>query len=244
MHWQVQLMGDARDLEYLVMTLEAGSRRVLRDLQQPGYLYESDSFNVCTTSEQVDRIAREEIAVLSGVVRVTRDARDSLGYGGIYRINQQGGRDIFVAIREGVQARAEVGAVVAVVTDASGAILVRPQPVPRSAALLQLASADSAVAKIMRLMSAADAATWSGLYRTCEVIEEAVGGHHRLGKQGWGSEDGLRRFKHSANSVQVGGDESRHGKEPQTPPMNPMTLAEADAYVKYLVQAWLASKGA
>jgi hypothetical protein len=110
--------------------------------------------------------------------------------------------------------------------------------------LFQLAAGDKAIAKVLRLLSASDAMTWVGLYRIHEVIEDDAGGQHKLEKQGWGSTDDLRRFKHSANSMQVGGDKSRHGKEPQVPPKNPMTLAEAEAYAKYIVQAWLASKGA
>ncbi|MFZ1765098.1 MAG: hypothetical protein WAT68_00280 [Candidatus Nitrotoga sp.] len=146
-------------------------------------------------------------------------------------------------IRETLQVRVELGAVTAVVTDASGNVITRPSPPPRSAVLLQLAYTDQAVAKVLRLLSAADAMTWVGLYRLHEVIEADVGGQHKLEKSGWGSTDDFRRFKHSANSVQVGGDKSRHGKEPQVPPKNPMTLAEAEAYGKYIVQAWLTSKG-
>ena len=134
---------------------------------------------------------------------------------------------------------------VATVTDAVGNIVAPPSPPPpRSAVLLALSDADAAVAKVLHLLSAPDVMTWVGLYRLHEVIEADIGGQHNLEKSGWGSADDLRRFKHSANSVQVGGDHSRHGKEPHTPPKYPMTLAEAEAYVKYIVQAWIAAKGA
>jgi hypothetical protein len=149
-----------------------------------------------------------------------------------------------VSIHESLHLRVEMGAVTAVVTDAAGNAIAQPPPPPRSAVLLDLAAADAAIAKVLRLLSGSDAMTWVGLYRIHEVIENDVGGQHKLEKEGWGSAEDLRRFKHSANSVQVGGDKSRHGKEPQFPPKNPMTLAEAEAYAKYIVQASLASKGA
>ena len=243
--WQVQLEGEVRDLEFLAKVFAAGPRKVLRDGQGPGYIYESDSFHSCSTSEEVEQLAEGELAVLSGILKSERDARDGLKYGAVYRPNPNGGRDIFVRIRESLQVRVEMGAVTAVVTDVAGNVKTQPAPPPpRSAVLLQRAAGDAAIAKVLRLLSAQDAMTWVGLYRIHEVIEDDVGGQHKLEKQGWGSADDLRRFKHSANSVQVGGDKSRHGKKPHVPPKNPMTLAEAEAYAKYIVQAWLASKGA
>ncbi|CAE6866318.1 hypothetical protein R69658_07882 [Paraburkholderia aspalathi] len=242
--WQVQLEGDVRDLEFLAKFLSAGQRRILRDAQRPLYLYESDSFHQCCTPEEVEQLAEEELAVLSGILKLERDARDCLRYGAIYRLNQNGGQDVFLTLRDSLQVRAEVGAVTAVAADAEGNLVTRPAPPPRSAVLLELGATDAAIAKVLRLLSAPDAMSWVGLYRIHEVIEGDSGGQHKLEKQGWGSADDLKRFKHSANSVQVGGDKSRHGKEPQLPPKNPMTLPEAEAYVRYIVQAWLVSKGA
>ncbi len=243
--WLMQLEGNVRDLQFLAEVFATGPRKVLLDGRGPGYLYESDAFHSCSTSEEVEQIAEDELAVLSGILKLERDACDGLKYGDVYRLNPNGGRDIFVRIRETLELRVEAGAVTAVVTDAAGNVIAQPAPPPpRSAVLLQLAVGDAAIAKVLRLLGTQDAMTWVGLYRIHEVIEEDVGGQHKLEKQGWGSADDLRRFKHSANSVQVGGDKSRHGKEPQVPPKNPMTLAEAEAYCKYIVQAWLASKGA
>jgi hypothetical protein len=244
MNWQVQLEGDNRDLEYLAGIFETGPRRVLRDQQRPGYLYESDGFNACITSEEVEGIAEDELAVLSGILKLERDARGNLRSGGVCRPNQNGGRDLFARVRESLHVRDHMGAATSDVIDPSGHVVNRPAPPPRSAVLSHLAAADAAVAKVMRLLSAADAASWVGLYRLHEVIEADVGGEHKLSSRAWGSANDLKRFKHSANSVEVGGDKSRHGKEPQVPPTNPMTLAEAKAYVKHVVQAWLTSKGA
>jgi hypothetical protein len=243
--WQVQLEGDVRDLKFLANVLQTGARKVFLDEKGHGYLYESDSFQLCSTSEEVGKLAEGEVAVLSGILKLEHEARDALKYGAVYRSNPNGGRDVFVRIRESIELRAETGAVTVVVTDAAGNVMPQPAPPPpRTAVLLQLASGDAAIAKVLRLLSAPDARSWVGLYRIHEVIEDDVGGQHKLEKNGWGSVDDLRRFKHSANSVHVGGDKSRHGKEAQPPPKNPMTFGEAEAYAKYIVQAWLVSKGA
>jgi hypothetical protein len=242
--WQVQLEGDVRDLEFLAEIFPMGARKVLRDEQGSGYLYESDSFHQCSTSEEVEQLADVELAVLSGILKLERYSRDSLKYGAVYRPNPNGGRDIFVSIHESLQIRVEMGAVTTIVTDAAGNIISQPATLPRSSVLLQLAARDIAVAKVLRLLSCPDAMTWVGLYRIHEVIEDDVGGQHKLEKQGWGSKDDLKRFKHSANSVQVAGDKSRHGREHQVPPKNPMKFTEAEAYTKYILQVWLTSKGA
>ena len=243
--WQVQLEGDARDVTFLAEVFPTGPRKVLRDVMGSGYLYESDSFHSCLTSQEVEQLAESELAVLSGILKLERDARDGLKYGAVFRLNPAGGRDVFVSIHDSLQVRVEAGAATVIVTDAAGNVIAQPlPPPPRSTVLLRLAAEDTAIAKVLRLLSASDAMTWVGLYRIHEVIQDDVGGQHKLETQGWGSADDLRRFKHSANSVQVGGDKSRHGKEPQVPPKNPMTLAEAEAYAKYIVQTWLTGKGA
>jgi len=243
--WQMQVNGDQRDLEFLANIFEVGAQKVLRDPQGDGYLYESDAFRSCSSSEEVEQIGGRELAILSGILKLERDARAVLQYGAVHKLYQDGRRDIFVRIKESVQARVDVGAVTVQVTDAGGSVVATPSPPqPRAAKLLTLSVADEAVEKVLRLLSAPDVITWVGLYRLHEVIEANVGGQHTLEKMSWGSAEGLRRFKHSANSVQVGGDHSRHGSEQQAPPRNPMSLAEAEAYVKYIVQAWLASKGA
>ncbi|MBU9581106.1 hypothetical protein KTE26_21975 [Ralstonia mannitolilytica] len=243
--WRARLKGDAQDLEFLAQALGTGPRTVERGPEGSAYFYESESFRWCCTAQEVTQIAEEELAILSGILKLERSARDSLTYDAICRANANGGEDVFVFIRDSVQARDEVGSVAVVATDAAGNVIAKSAPPPpRAVGLFQLAADDEAVAKVLRLLDAVDAASWVGLYRICEVIEADVGGQHPLEKRGWGSADDLRRFKHSANSVQVGGDESRHGKEPRMPPKNPMTLPEAQGYVNYILQAWLAHKGA
>ena len=105
--WQVQLEGDVRDLGFLANIFATGPRKVLRDERGPGYLYESDSFHPCSTSEQVEQLAKGELAILSGILKLERDAREGLKYGGVYRRSPNGGRDIFVRIHEPLQVRVE-----------------------------------------------------------------------------------------------------------------------------------------
>lgn len=241
--WQVQVLGWASDLEHLARHFASTPQRVLQDERGGGFLYESDSMAACSKSEDVLKLANQELRVLSGALKVTRDSPESLRAGAVYKRNALGGRDVFVHIHEKLNVRVEVGEALITITDSEGNVVIRPAPPPRTVAIAQLALADSSVAKAMRLLASADHKSWVGMYRLYEVIEVDVGGEQALKKSGWGSACDLKRFKHSANSVKVAGDAARHGKEVSAPPMHPMSCDEAAAYVNHVLQSWLSLKG-
>lgn len=242
--WQVQIQGSASDLEHLARHFTLPPAIIVKDDRGGGYLYESIAFAACSTSGDVLAVADEELSVLSGVLKLTRDSHEPLHTDAVYRLNSAGGRDVFVHITETLQIRCEVGEITVTVTDSQGNVVTRPSPPPRTVLLAGLATIDVAVAKAMRLLSAPDSKSWVGLYRLHEVIEADVGGERALKKRGWGSARDLKRFKHSANSVTVAGDAARHGKELELPPTHPMSEGEAIAYANYVLQAWLTAKGA
>ncbi|MDP2200808.1 MAG: hypothetical protein Q8K07_02225 [Methylicorpusculum sp.] len=242
--WQIQIQGWPSDLEHLALHFTMPPIRVARDEQNGGFIYESSAFSDCATSQEVLHVAEQELAVLSGVFKTARGAHEPFRSGAVYRQNEAGGRDVFAHIREGLQVRCEAGEVTMTITDSQGNVVNKPNPPPRTRLLAQLASSDVAVAKVMRLCVDKDSESWVGLYRIYEVVEADVGGQKAFASHGWGSINDLKRFKHSANSVTVAGDAARHGKESEQPPKQPMSLDEAAALIGYLVQAWLAWKGA
>jgi hypothetical protein len=242
--WQVQIHGWASDLEHLARHFASTPQRIVKDDRDGGFLYESESFEACHKSDDVLKLANDELRVLSGVLKITRDSPESLRTGAVYKSNASGGRDVFVHIQETLNVRVEMGEVTVTATDSEGNMITRPTPPPRTVAITRLAVADPSVAKAMRLVASPDHKSWVGMYRIHEVIEADIGGEHALKKCGWGSARDLKRFKHSANSVTVAGDAARHGKELDTPPTNPMSCDEAAAYLNYVLQSWLSSKGA
>lgn len=242
--WQVQIQGWTSDLEHLERHFPSMPFRISKDDRDGGYIYESDSFAVCKTSEEVLQLASDEFCVLSGVLKMMRDSPEPLRVGAVYRRNASGGRDVFVHIQETLQIRAECGEVTVMVTDSDGKIITRSEPPPRIVTIVQIATADASVAKAMRLLAAPDHKSWVGMYRMHEVIEADVGSENALKKRGWGSTQDMKRFKHSANSVTVAGDSARHGKEVEQQPKHPMSVDEAAAYLSYVLQSWLSSKGA
>ena len=241
MTWQVEVVGDPWDLEYLMEISQGGPRRVLSDPRGIGYLYESNSFNALMTSAKVATTARDELGVLSGILKLEHDASEPLRQGAVSRVTHDGGRDTFLQHRSSGP-RVRFGAPTALQSGPAGDAPPLNATPPRAAAILQVSARDTAVSKVLRLLSDPDAASWVGLYRIHEVIEADVGGQHSMQKMGWVSSEDLKRFKHSANSVQVGGDAARHGKEQHLPPNDPLTVSEAASYLTYIVQTWLASK--
>ncbi len=158
----------------------------------------------------------------------------------VYRRHADGKRDIALFFHAALKVRSEVTATLSVAGASATALPVRASPV---VSLVEQAMRDQSVAKALRLL-AGDPNTWVGLYRIHEVIDNDLGGEHALIKKGWVGSRQLKRFKHSANSVAVGGDSARHGKELTVPPRDPMSLTEAQAYVRYILEAWLVSKNA
>lgn len=242
--WQVQVHGWTSDLEHLARHFASTPFRVSKDEREGSFLCESDSFAACKTPEEVLKFAEDELRVLSGALKVVRDSPEPLRTGAVYRRNAAGGRDVFLHVQEILHVRVELDEVTVTVTDADGKVITRPAPPPRTVTIAQLAATDTSVAKAMRLLAAPDHKSWVGMYRIHEVIEVDVGSESTLKKRGWGSAQDLKRFKRSANSVTVAGDSARHGKEVEQPPKHPMSVDEAAAYLNYVLQSWLSSKGA
>ena len=240
--WEVSVQGRDSDLRYLATHFATPPMVVVQSDADGRYVLRLDAFCTCSDSTEVLEVAERELVILSGILKLERSSTESLQTGAVFR-RRNGGRDVFVHVRDTLKVKLEMGEPTVTVTDSHGNPVPRVVKPPRSVRIAAICARESAVAKAMRLFAAADARTWVGLYRIFEVIESDVGGQVALGKRPWGSVMDLERFKRSANSVTVAGDEARHGKEHTVPPKNPMTLEEAGAYVEQLVRRWLEAKG-
>lgn len=241
--WQVQVQGGCQDLEYLARYFVALPRVFHIDEAGPGFVYESDAFASCTTFEEVLESANREFSVFSGVLKLARGSSEPLRSGGVYRRNATGGRDVFLHVHDLTHTH-KLDEVALTVMDANGNAVVTKTLPPRTVVLANLAFSNGSVAKALRLNAQPDSRSWVGLYRLYELIEADVAGQAFLTRRGWSTVRSIKRFKRSANSVAVAGDAARHGKETGTSPRQPMTLVEAEAYVAYIMEAWLAYKSA
>ena len=73
---------------------------------------------------------------------------------------------------------------------------------------------------------------WVNLYRILELFEEM---NIDVVKRKWISKNEKRLLKHTANSPAVIGNEARHGKQKEIPPLEPMSLNIAQILVKKIV---------
>jgi hypothetical protein len=91
--------------------------------------------------------------------------------------------------------------------------------------------------------------TAESLWKVYEVIRDAVGGGDKgRGKaqiegRGWATPEEIDGFR-GVHYPTVLGDEARHGVEPKDRPAPtvPMSLAEAQQFIRRILKHWLASK--
>lgn len=238
--WKARLAGNRHDLEFLARNFAVDQIRVTNAPNNDGYFLESDNFDPAASAEVVLSQCRDLLPILSGILRFEKQIGAELSSDGVILCHPDGHEKAFLFFHETISVHASMTAEV-VSADGSAQSLT-PQLVPSQAdLLLTLAASDPAVAKALRLLGTSER-TWVDLYRIYEVVEGDVGGQHHLQVRGWAAKDEIRGFKHSANSVAVGGDEARHGIEQQQPPSNPLTLEQAHVLVHRLVTSWLVNK--
>lgn len=242
--WHLQLHGHPSDLAHLADNLSLPQVAVKVDCRDGGCTLYSDAFEDAQDSATVLARAIPILAILNGLLRIIRNVSDPVSTGAVFRTNASGGRDVFLHPAPAV-VRIETWPVSVTIADKDGNAVPAPPPPPsRTHLLARLAVTNPIVAKAMRLLAAPDSRTWVGIYRLYEVIEGDLGSRSSLIDKGWASKSDIRRFKHSASSVAVAGDAARHGRDTGAPPRHPMTLHEGSAFIDYLTQAWLTSKGA
>lgn len=240
--WEVSVRGPEGDMRYLAKHFASPPICIVASEVDQDYLLRMDGFGACADSSEVLAMAERQLTVLTGILKLERNPQGPLEAGAVFR-RRNGGRDIFVHVREALQATFQVGDVEVTVTDAEGNVVPSPVVPARAVRIAELCMTEKAVEKVMRLRAAPDAGTWVGLYRIYEVVASDAGGEDVLTARSWSSGQEQRRFRHSANSITVAGDDARHGKELTDPPTHPMTLDEASGYVERLIRRWLDSKG-
>lgn len=236
MTWEILVTGSKHVLEELADVLKGGS--VNLDRRGDGFVLRTDECDKLDDPDEVRSRASETVQALSSVARLALQSVKPLQIGSVSRVRPDGCRDHFLQV-EPAQLRITGGLTSLVVTRADGSVEEHRAGDPISG-WLSRASADPNLLRALRLRDA-DLLSWSDLYRLFEVIEASVGGETVIVQKEWASRSDLRRFRHSANSVSVAGDEARHGVERQEPPAQPMCLADARTFIDGLLRAWLSA---
>lgn len=234
MEWIVEVVGESSDLEELSRSLDSAELRLTQEGQS--FFLRSMDFNSLKSADDVRNNATEILSLINGAARLALRMRKPLVVGNIVKVNDGGKRRIFASLSATMSLR---GNICVSITRADGTVeqFRQADPIP---SWIEVAQHDKNVAKVLRLFAGTH--DWVNLYRIYEVIEDDIGGKHNIESKGWATKKAITLFKHTANSIDVIGDESRHGKKIGEPPPNPMPLSEAKSLIETILHNWFRSK--
>jgi hypothetical protein len=232
MHWEVQLTGDKTDLRMLADRLAAEDIAVAESRGE--FVLRAVGLESMHEAGAVRSRAVELVRAMSASARLAFGTATGIGLGAVYRVADDGRRDITVFLEPGI-AHARTLPVTLAITRRDGTSEVH-RPADPVARWVPLASKDPTVARALRLRDVAPL-EWVDLYRLYEVIQGDVGA--KTHKLGWATREECCRFTRTANSVAAAGDKARHGRERTAPPPEPMSLSAARKLIDRLLHAWL-----
>ena len=235
MRWEIQLAGDPADLRMLSKSLNKPELLVSEENGQ--FALRSTEFESLDSTDAVRNKARELITAMSGCARLFLETSQPIEVGAVTEIGKDGARNIFVSPEPAIL---RLRSTVSVVIKHSDGTIETRRPTDPVPALIKAALQHEVVARALRLRNVGTL-EWVDLYRLYEVIESDVP-RKNIESKGWATKNQIDRFKHTANSQKAVGDKARHGKDPYSPPKNPMSLSEARTLIDNLLKAWLQKK--
>lgn len=94
MKWLVKLTGDNPTLETLCQTDSTDDFRIEKIDKE--FLLSSKSFETCQSNSEVLNLTSDYLEVLNGMLFLQYGLPKAIQVGLVYRINEKGGRDIFI----------------------------------------------------------------------------------------------------------------------------------------------------
>lgn len=231
MHWEARLSGEDFDLSQAKRL--CNNQRISINKVDEQWFLSSSEFEGLKDASEVHSRAKKIAVTLSGALNILNGYKGSLSVDSVHKLSPEGKRSVTI-LAEPVNFTIRTS-FTATLTKSDGTVETRSSEDPTNS-WMELSFENKKVSKIFRLTSMEW--DWVNMYRIYEVIQSDVGKKTNE----WISGTDLERFKHSANSVEVAGDASRHGKEKTQPPKNPMEIKEAKILMRGLVTAWLDSK--
>jgi len=231
--WLVRLTGHDLDLEALAREYSTSGISIIKD--EHGYWLKSSEFASLNDAEKILTLANELLPIISGAGKVFLAGFQPLGTGHVVQISDDGVRHNFVFVTATVSSRASVSRQV---TLASGIPAPQPQPPQDVEFASTVAQSEERVKKALIFFDRQH--TWVNLYKVYELIRADVGDD--MAAKGWTTKAEAGRFTQTANSVGAVGDEARHAVEHTQPPKKPMSLKEAEQFVRLLLANWIRSK--
>jgi hypothetical protein len=168
--------------------------------------------------------AASTLTTMNGITRAQHENYHPVTLGGQFADLHSGAQHAVVKVAA-VRARTAVVTARVVVTGTEPA----PSPVPQGICMARLATTHPQLREVLNMMGAPEALGWVTLYKIFEIIQHDVGKIH---SKGWGPSKGdVELFTRSAQS-------DRHGVQRYDPPPDPMSLPQAQGFVRILINNW------
>jgi hypothetical protein len=222
--WLVEVQGDPADLEELAEQFES-PRLSVRKEGESYYLRSSEDFDGLSDASEVRTQATELLLLLSGAANLYAGAGETVTPGVVIWQRDDGTQDKFIAMGAAtVRAR---GKVLLGGTEAAHPTV--------GESWLSLARQDDNVLDGLRFFQ--ENTTWWSLRKAYEVIErrDEFGQQSKVAKVLSSPEEKIRRFKKWAHYYVHGGRKNR----PDSDHFPPLSLEEADSFLRDLLKKWL-----
>jgi hypothetical protein len=226
--WYLVVRGSEPDLAQLRELFVTSAEHSVVEEEPGEWRLRSSTVAASTDYEGVGPALRELLGRLSDVAAAAADDRVRLTPGALGRTRPDGHADLFVFPETAhVKARAFAPTI-----SINGVL-----PEPRHVKLLRLEATNEHLRLAMHFLNAN--LTWFDLWKAFEVIREACGSEKAITTNGWTTPEEIDRFKRTANSYYAVGDDARHALLTPKPAAHPMTLDEADEFVRRLLARWV-----
>lgn len=238
MTWLVGLNGDPADLDLVARSLADADVKVRCEDEQ--YFLVLSKFGDHENEPSVREEAKQIIERLNGWAWLELEIRKPIRFRNVVQRKTNVKKDVVVTPEPaGARAGAVPGAVT--ITHPDGSVTNKGFSAGSVQAWMELPDRDEVVGRVLRTLDAGSF-DWSTLYKVIELIREDCGGERHFASRRWCSRTKYDLFKRTANSPRAIGKDARHGVEKTVPPKKPMTLAEAQAFVRKVVRAWVLAK--
>jgi len=236
--WRVGLTGDPFDLDELVADFAGPGVAVTQVGGQ--YWLSSTEFEHLPTADQVRARAAELVQDLNGAASFGIGGFHAVGVGHVSRVRADGGRDAFLYVEGMLTLR---GNVIPPLVNGQA------RQSPRVVGLHAIASKNAAIRDALRFWQSRHENMAVNLYKVWEVIGHDLVGRARLKawnaaieSRGWATPAETDGFR-AVHDPTLLGDQARHGVRNTPSPASPMTLDDAAAFVRRVMDEWLRSKG-
>jgi hypothetical protein len=229
--WLFQLEGGSFDLEDLASLFPDGPICVVQE--QSAFYLAGSAFDPTRPVEATHPQAVSALDELTAVATLLQPAFRRPSIGPIHLEQDDGTRRGFHIGAGTVMIRARLAGNASV--DPITMEPARPRPTRGQELLLAAKRAPRLYTAL--LLGLGVNTSWPRLFRISEEIELAL--QMTADAAGLCSSSERDRFRRTANTAEVAGPDARHAEGRFTPPPNPMTLAEAQDFVRALLQSAL-----